>query len=45
MSEETFLRTTEQVLDAMVAKIPEVIRWPEENELHLYAAEYNTIGR
>ena len=45
IAEEAFLRVTSEVIDAMVAKIPEVIRWPEENELDLYAAEYNTIGR
>ena len=26
-------------------RIPEVIRWPEPNELAAYADEYNTIGR
>ena len=45
ISEETFLRVTYEVIDAMVTKIPEVIRWPEENELDLYAAEYNSIRR
>ena len=45
LSEEPFLRVTEEVLDAMIDKINEIIRWPEENELNLYADEYNTIGR
>ena len=45
LSEEPFLRVTEEVLEAMIAKIPEIIKWPEENELNLYAEEYNTIGR
>ena len=44
IAKETFLRTTVQFLDAMLAKVPEVIRWPNENELNLYAAEDNTIG-
>ena len=45
LSEEPFLRVTEEVMEAMIAKIPEIIRWPEENELNLYAEGYNTIGR
>ena len=45
LSEEPFLRLTSEVIDAMVTKVPQVIRWPQENELDAYAAEYNTIGR
>ena len=45
LSEEPFLRHTEGVIDAIVSKINEVIRWPEEHELAIYANEYNTIGR
>ena len=45
IAEEPFLRVTTEVMDAMIARIGEVIRWPDENELALYAAEYNTIGR
>ena len=38
VAEETFIRVTEQVLDAFISRIMQIINWPEENELRLVAA-------
>ena len=45
VSEETFLRVTSEVMDAFLSQIRHFINWPQENELGLYAAEFDTFGR
>ena len=45
VAEETFIRITEQVLDAFISRITQIINWPEENELRLVAAEFDSFGR
>ena len=45
IAESTFLRITEQVMDAMIAQIDEFIRWPTEAELHMHAREFDRTGR
>ena len=45
MAEESFLRVTEQVIDALLEKIQQFIYWPSENELPLYGNQFDGIGR
>ena len=45
ISEEPFIRVTEQVVDALISQISQIISWPQENELALVAAEFDSFGR
>ena len=45
VSEEAFLRITEDVIDALISLIDNFIIWPNENELALYARQYEMVGR
>ena len=45
ISEESFLKVTEQVMDAMIDQIEDFIRWPTEGELALHAREFDRTGK
>ena len=45
IAEESFLRVTEDVLDALITRRQDVIRWPNEQELALYAEQFDYIDR
>ena len=45
ISEQSFLKVTEQVMDAMIDQIEDFIQWPTEGELALHAREFDRTGR
>ena len=45
IAEESFLRATEDVMEALLSKIDQLIRWPNAHELPHYAAQFDAIGR
>ena len=45
ISEESFLRVTDKVMDAMIDQIEDFIRWPTEGELALHAREFDRTGK
>ena len=45
ISEASFLKVTENVMDAMIHQIEDFIRWPTEGELALHAREFDRTGK
>ncbi len=45
VSEEAFLRNTEDVMEELVRKSDQVIKWPSADQYQRIAAEYNASGR
>ena len=45
VSEEAFLRVTDQMMTGLISKIHQIIRWPTAAELDSFADEFEYIGR
>ena len=45
VSEETFLKCTDAVMDCLVSNLHKIIRWPKPNEFAAFASEFDKIGR
>ena len=45
VSEDTFLRCTDTVMDALIANLHEIISWPSKNEFADYANNFEDVGR
>ena len=45
MSEDTFLRCTDLVMDALIANLDKIISWPKKREFADVAHKFNDVGR
>ena len=45
VSEDTFLRCTDVVMDALVGNLHQIIRWPKPSEFKEIASEFDKVGR
>ena len=45
VSEDTFLRCTDVVMDALVGNLHQIIRWPKPSEFEEIASEFDKVGR
>ena len=45
MSEDTFLKCTDVVMDALIANLHQIIRWPKPCEFEEFASEFEKVGR
>ena len=45
IAEESFLCVMSTVMDALISQINRFISWPQQNELNLYADEFDSFGR
>ena len=45
VSEEKFLRWTDVVMDALIANLQQIIRWPKPSEFEEFASEFEKVGR
>ena len=45
VSEESFLRCTDAVMDCLVGNLHKIICWPKPNEFASVASEFDKIGR
>ena len=45
VSEDVFLTSTNIVMDALVANLHQIIRWPKCEEFEQYADDFDQIGR
>ena len=45
VSEETFLKCTDVVMDALIANLHQIIRWPKPCEFEEFASEFEKVGR
>lgn len=44
VNEETFIRSVDDVMDALIEVIHLIVRWPRPGELPAIAAEFDKIG-
>ena len=45
VSEDTFLKCTEVVMDALIANLHYIIQWPKPSEFEEFACEFEKVGR
>ena len=45
VSEDTFLKCTDVVMDALIANLHQIIRWPKPSEFEKFACEFEKVGR
>ena len=44
VSEDTFLKCMDVVMDALIANLHHIIRWPKPSEIEEFAAEFEKVG-
>ena len=45
VSEDTFLKCTDVVMDALIANLHQIIQWPKPSEFEKFACEFEKVGR